>query len=286
MPLPVFVSETLHHEAIDWATRVAANGGTISSSVIRAVSAFCAAADSTGPGGFRSALYRFNPFAGGNLSGALVPLYRGPTYGGTTFGNVTDTNVNFVSGDFVETGSGGGLKGNGTNKYLQTGFASNSLPSATSVHLSASATQAATSGNPVFVGSYNNTTPGLLVLDDFCSFNATGRSYRHGSLSAGGFPVVSSPGATEAHVIGTRTAAASAAIYRAGSLSTTNTTNVSTTNNALGMFVFNANLNGSPISGQFSAARLRVYSIGTGLNATQAAAFSAAVIEFNTALGR
>jgi hypothetical protein len=283
MPLPVFVSRTIHHEAIDWATRVSSNGGTISGTVLRAVSDLCAAADQ---GSFRGAIYRLNPFAGGNLSGCLVPLYRGPTFGGTNFGNATDTNVNFVSADYSETGATGGLKGNGTNKYLNTGFSSNSLPSAASVHLSASATSMASSGDPVLLGSFNGTAAGLMVLDEFVT-GSSARAFRHGTFAVNTFPRVTSPGSVESHIIGSRISSSSASLYRGGSLTNTNTTSVTPTSNALSIYVYNyGTTSGTPAATQYSAARMRMYSIGTGLDATQAAAFSAAVIAFNTTLGR
>ena len=281
MPLPVFVSETIHHEAIDWATRASANGGVISTTTIRAVSEFCRAVDSAG---IRSAMYRVNPFAGGNLSGCLVPLYRGPTFGGTNFGNATDTNVNFVSGDFIETGTGGGLKGNGTSKYLQTGFTVANLPSTTSSHMSVSATGLATSGSRAFMGASDGGTANSFFFYEHATFNGTGRSYRQGSFSTGQFPLIASPATEESHILGTRTSATASSIYRSGALTVTNTTTVSPGAQAFPVHVFALNNVGSVI--QYSAGTFRSYSIGTGLNATQAAAFSAAVIAFNAALGR
>ena len=282
MPLPLFVSETLHHEAIDWATRASANGGLISTNTIRAVSEFCRAIDTAQ---IRSAMYRVNPFAGGNLSGCLVPLYRGPTFGGTTFGNATDTNVNFVSADFIETGTGGGLKGNASSKYLNTGFTTNNLPSATSLHLSCSGTGLATTGNRVAIGAYNNVGSGLSALDEFAAY-VSGRAFRSGTFTASQFPVVTSPGANELHIIGTRTASTAAAIYRDGSVASSSVTNITPVQNAIPFYVFALDTNNAPAAGSYSSATLRMYSIGTGLNATQAAAFSSAVIAFNAALGR
>lgn len=277
----IAAAPTIHHEAIDWATRVSANGGTISTTVLRAVSDFCAAADQ---GAFRSAIYRLNPFAGGNLSGALVPLYRGPTFGGTTLGNVTDTNVNFVSADFIETGATGGLKGNGTNKYLQTGFTLANLPTTTSSHMSVSATGLATSGSRAFMGSSDGASSGAFFFYEHATFNGTGRSYRQGSFGTGQFPLITSPATAEAHLIGTRTSATASSIYRSGSLTVTNTFSASPTAQTFPVSVFALNNIGSII--QYSAGTFRIYSMGTGLNATQAAAFSAAVISLNTALGR
>lgn len=111
-------STGFHPDAADWRTRVIANGGTVSASTFAAVEAFCRAVDTAG---IRSRFYRLNLFCGSNLSACLVPLYRGPSLGGTQYGNTTDTNNNFVSGDYVETGAGGGLTGNGSTKHLRTG---------------------------------------------------------------------------------------------------------------------------------------------------------------------
>jgi hypothetical protein len=287
MPLPPFVPPTIHHEAIDWATRVSSNGGTISTTVLRAVSAFCAAADLAGPGGFRSAMYRLNLFAGGNLSGCLVPLYRGPTFGGTNVGFATDTNNNFVSADFVETGATGGLKGNGVAKFLNTGLPTNSLPNGTSLHLSASGTGLATSGGGVFAGSFNNAGPALFVLDEFASGYSGGvRAFRAGTFAAGQFPQVTTPGAVESHVIGSKTSATSSVLYRGGSSAASSATNLTVTRTAFPIYVFALNNLNNAISSGCSAGRYRMYSIGTGLDASQAAAFSAAVIQFNAALER
>jgi hypothetical protein len=267
----IAAAPSIHHEAIDWATRAAANGGVISTTTIRAVSEFCRAIDAAG---IRSAMYRVNPFCGGNLSGCLVPLYRGPTFGGTNYGNATDTNANFVSGDFTEKT---GLKGNGTTKYLATGFLPSSLPSVTSIHQSVSATGSATSGNAVFMGSYNGIAAGIFSLDEY-AVAAGARAYRCGNITVGQYPTVT-PTVAEPHMIGTRTSTTSAVIYRAGVSSSSNATSVTPTSTATQFIVFG-------LTGGLCAATLRMYSIGTGLNATQAAAFSAAVIAFNNALGR
>ena len=76
----------VHPEAAAWQTAVVANGGSVSSTTLTAVNVFCKAVDSAG---LRSVFYRLNLFCGGNLSSALVPLYRGPARTGTQYGNAT-----------------------------------------------------------------------------------------------------------------------------------------------------------------------------------------------------
>lgn len=109
----------LHPDALDWITRVTNNGGSASSNTLAAVSKFCADIEAAG---LRSKFYRLNLFCGTGLNAVLVPLYLNTSRAGSALGNTTDTNNNFVSGDYVELGSAtGGLKGNGSNKDLQTG---------------------------------------------------------------------------------------------------------------------------------------------------------------------
>lgn len=282
MSLPAYIraAATPHAEARDWAVRVIAAGGGVSSSTLKAVSRFCCAIDTAG---IRSAMYRVNMFCGGNLSGCLVPLYRGPTFGGTNFGNATDTNKDFVPKDFIETGTGGGLKADGITKYLNTGMAPTVLPNLTDMHFSTSSPNLATSGNFVLMGTRDGNNSGHMTLDEY-SPTYPGRFFRCGSFAAGEFPLVLSPGSSEPHFIGTRTSATSSIIYRNGILAASNATSITPTSHSFPFFIFATNTAGSPAGP--SAATLRMYSIGNGLTATQAAAFSAAVIQFNTALGR
>jgi len=99
---------TIHPEAADWANRVRANSGSVSGTTLNAVSKFCASISSAG---IRDRFYRLNLFCGTGLAACLMPLYRGPSLGGTQYGGTTDTNNGpFVSGDYTETGTSGGLK--------------------------------------------------------------------------------------------------------------------------------------------------------------------------------
>ncbi len=101
-------------DAADWIKRVEANSGSVSTATANAVTNFCNAIDAAG---IRGKFYRLNLFCGTGLNACLVPLYRGPSLSGTQYGNATETNNGpFVSGDYVETGTGGGLLGNGTSK--------------------------------------------------------------------------------------------------------------------------------------------------------------------------
>lgn len=279
MSLPVYIraAATPHAEAQDWAVRVIAAGGGVSSSTLKAVSRFCCAIDTAG---IRASMYRLNLFAGSDLLSSLVPLYRGPTFGGTNLGNAIDANTNFVPVDYRERA---GLKGNGTS-YLNTGVGSNAIPSMFSSHISLSATNMESIGAANqyidFIGTFGGTSDTTFWLQNNSNVN---RYAGLGSFSSFNFGF----NATEAHMIGSRTSSTLLTSYRSG-VSIGTDGNISVNGRVSSpILVFNrASHTGPGPGGGHTRMTARLYSFGTGLNATQAAAFSAAVIQFNTALGR
>lgn len=286
IPMP---NQTGHAEALSWADRVRKNGGQISDFTFAAISRFCKSADD---GDFRSAIYRLNLFAGGNLSGCLVPLYRGPKAGGAVVGNATDTNVNFVNADFQESGRGGGLKGSSsTVKYLNTGLMTDSLPMVVGgLHMSISATGLSTTADSTFMGSFNGGSTGLFCIDDniSTSYGAQGgRSVRIGTYIGGQFPFTKLLTADESHLIGNRDSSASCVLYRSGQSVARNATILATLvqTSYIPFYVFTLNASNAAVT-VTSPATARLYSIGTGMDGEQSASFSAAVSDLNTALGR
>jgi len=273
-----------HPEALGWASRVAANGGTVSSSTLAAVSTFCAAINAAS--GLRAAILRCNLFCGNSdasLNAVRTPLYLSGSFGGSAIGNTIDANFNFVAGDYAETGGSGGLKGDGTSKYLNTGFNYSSLASASSTHLSFSGTSLeTTSGDRMALGSF--AFPG--DLNGLCTLDIqTGASFR-GYRSSSSVPAqINNVGITaEPHMIGTRTSTNLNRLYRSGTQAAESTATAALATPARAFFVFAGNNNGTREA--LTAGRLRMYSIGNGLTDAQALAFSNAVIAFNTALGR
>jgi hypothetical protein len=273
---------SVHPEALDWVTRVTANGGTVSTNTLAAVSTFCTSINAAS--GLRAAMLRLNLFCGNSdasLNAVRTPLYLSGSFGGTAIGNTTDTNFNFVAGDYQETGSGGGLKGDGSTKYLATGFNYNSL-TATSTHMSISGTSLETAVNDrMAMGTFLVVGPSLFVLDI-----TTGISARGFRSTTAAQTLFSHANATaESHMVGTRTADAAAAVYRGGiaAVSSAAASGATTSNSLIPVF---AATNTSNAIAQHTSARLRMYSIGNGLTAAQVLAFSNAVIAFNTALGR
>ena len=267
-----------HPEALDWQTRVIANGGAVSRSTLNVVSDFCVRIDQEPS--LRGAITRLNLFCGDNLNAALVPLYLAESSGAAAKGNAVDANNNFISGDYAATGASGGLTATGnpsSAKYLNTGLPQNQVGTSTSSHLSISGS-GFTQGDFVPIGSYNGAAANL---DDINLGPATiSTVYRSGDFDGNGTTFSSSWG----HLLGSRTTSTSKILYGQGAALYSNTSSVSLTRSTRPYFVFALNVSGTV--GAFTTGRLRMYSIGSGVTAGQAFAFSNAVLAFNAALGR
>ena len=276
-PTPVsmtYPSRYWHPEAIDWLERVVSNNGSVSGSTLSAVSDFCVAAE---VGLFRSSIWRLNLVAGNSLSSALVPLFRGPIPGGRVFGFPTDVANNFVSQDFVDIGRNGGLKGRAVNKSLITGLTPNDLGGFFDIHLSGSGkdletgttVQAGTTIKSFFLLSFfqgASSAATLMIRDD----SNTGRHAYSGSFST----VFKTSTTVEPHLLFQRTSSTLAQLYSSGVLVSSSGATALSASSAVPFAAFATDGIG------------RTYSIGRSMTAAQAAAFSAAVIAFNNALGR
>ena len=278
MTLPVFVSETLHHEAIDWATRASANGGLISTTTIRAVSEFCRAIDSAG---IRDRFLRLNLSAGGFL-GSLVPLYRAASLGATVIGNATDTNINFVSGDHAETGSSAGWKGNGTTKYLQTGLIPSSSLTYGDTHQSTFVEAAHTTGATAFPIMMGCRTGSLWFLISAAQATLSTPAYYQDENGTAAFSTVANP---TGHIVGSTIAQSDKRFFINGVQSGSTTTNApATTLPTVGVSVMAYNFAGT--AQLWYSGRVSAYSIGRGMTAAQVSAYTAAMLAFRAALNR
>ena len=273
-------------DAQDWVNRVYANGGTVSSSTASAVNTLC---ESITSAGIRDRFIRMGIFAGSNLAAALVPLYRGQAFGGTTYGNATDTNFNFVSGDYAETGSSGGLTGTGNNgvgvgntKHLRTGLQQSALATS-NLHLSA------------FVFGLNGTGPtqsGFVGIRETATpQNRWWLEYRGGintELGGNGLGFGAIAVQTGNKLIScSRESNTLLRAYVDGAQHGADiTTDISSSlaNRARDWYVFANNLDGGPNS--YSPFRMGMYSIGLPMTGSQMSAFHAAVSAFNSAMNR
>ena len=277
-----------HAETASWLSRVIAYGGSASDATLSAMDILCAAIDAQS--GLRGQITRLNLFCGNQLAAALVPLYFAESAGATEKGNSTDINSGatpFSSGSYASTGSSGGLTGNGS-AYLNTGLTNSNCATPTSGHMSFSAT-GMTESTKAIMGTTKENNPS--TCDDILANINIGGAFgvvdvcRRGSFSAN--TVNTSPKTSYSHWISTQTSSTSRVLYSSGTAIMTSTSGASslTLNSTHPYYIFATNLdNGAGVVP--TSARLRQYSIGGGLTAAQAAAFSAAVATFNTALGR
>ena len=263
--------QTVHPEAADWANRVRANGGSVSGTTLSAVSKFCASIASAG---IRDRFYRLNLFCGTGLEACLVPLYRGQSLGGTQFGNTTDTNVNFVTGDYAETGASGGLVGNGSSKYLQTGFPMNSLPSTTDGHAAVyDMTRSSSTAFRGLVGVNQDAATGFGVAADNTTYGIWGN-----------FAFVANN--TNGLLLASRTSSSLLTTYVNTTAIVTNVNTVTPTATSRTAVVFARTAISTGAITFYAADRLGGYSIGLGMSAAQVSAYHSAMQAIQTALTR
>jgi hypothetical protein len=264
-------------DAQSWINRVYTNGGTVSAATASAVNTFCNSIDAAG---IRDRFYRLNLFCGNSdasLNAVRTPLYRGQSLAGTQFGNTIDTNVNFVAGDYAETGANGGLLGNGSTKYLNTGFATNSVPEGNR-HIGAYECAKAAKAYGVSVGS--DQTPGNVNGYWLRTENPeTHYSFAFGSTSSG--VGVSYTGGSM--MLGVNLGAGAGVLYRNGNAVGSATVGVATPGSE-SLYVLALNRGGSPTD--YSNARLGGYCVGLSLTAAQSLAYYNAMQAFQAALGR
>jgi hypothetical protein len=266
------IASGFHPEAQVWRNAVIANGGTVSGTTFKAVSDFCRSIDTAG---LRDRFYRLNLFCGTGLNAALVPLYRGQSRTGTQYGNTTDTNVGpFVSGDYSEAA---GLSGNGSSKYLNTGFLANTLGN-TDRHLSLwwnSATVTNASRYWLGVDNFSCGNNAFWAIGSNSSTNAQARA----SQSSTQISITVSSGQRHIILTGNGSATAYSNGSSAGSLSQATFSAPS-----LAAYVFALNRCDAPAD--FNSATASCYSIGASMTATQASNFYNILATFQTLLGR
>jgi hypothetical protein len=256
---------------------VRANGGSVSGSTLTAVSRFCA---SIAAAGIRDRFYRLNLFCGtadASLIAVRTPLYRGQSLGGTQFGNTLDTNINFAITDYAETGANGGLKGDGSTRYLNTGLSHNVLPQ-NDTHAAVYEITRATATFRTSLGARTTSTTGFLNLGTWSStanyswLCFEGSSFLNIASSAGGF------------YVGVVNGAIDSAFYRNGGSKASNAIATTRTPGPQNVFVFALNDGGN--MSVPTDARLAGYSLGLKMTDAQVAAYNTAMQAFQAALSR
>jgi hypothetical protein len=274
---------TIHPEAAAWATRVVANGGSVSGTTLNAVSKFCASIASAG---IRSKFYRLNLFCGTGLSACLVPLYRGPSLGGAQYGGTTDTNFNFVSGDYSETA--GLTTTSGGWKYLNTGLSPDNMALADvqAMHLAFSHGPTSSGDlDPRPIGS-NSAGDRFQVVLSIRSSVAGSLSSALGRTAAATSSALAIGAQASASWLMARTSSTALSIYKNGASDATLTTSVTGILSHANAFTVGRVNNAGTIIGDSVALGHRHYSIGAAMTASQVASYELALSAFRSAMGR
>jgi hypothetical protein len=284
----VATPQVANADAQSWITRVYNNGGTVSSTTAGAVNDFCNAIDAAG---IRSRFYRLNLFCGGTsgsaagLAACLVPLYRGPSVGGTQYGGYIDTNNGpFTTSDYTETGAGGGLLGNGTSKYLNTGLTVTDIGTAANGHMSAyHGLSSGVNANRYYMGANDASTSNRFYLgtDSFSTASVFGS---YGATQNAAQSLASNGHGPAGHRILSRESDSLLTHYHNGSVVATNTTPITPAVSTAAFAVFAANRNATV--DRWHNSWISAYSIGLGLTESQASAYRSILQTFQTALGR
>lgn len=256
----------------DWLTRVYKNGGTVSIATATAVQNFCNSIDSAG---IRDRFYRLNLFCGDNLEACTVPLYRGDSRTGTQRGFFYDIPNNITISDYNESGILSGIKGNGSNKYLETGLGTD-FTNNSSLSFGAFITSPTETAFSTYLGVFqtNNADATVLYYRDGFTRGLDGSTF---------YPSAPTDSILTGHHIYSRTASNSYFHGWNGTSGTTSNSAASTRGRA-GFTIHAMNNNGTMAN--YGNGRISMYHIGLGLTTQQVSSFNNALVSFNQAMGR
>lgn len=289
-----FASVAYHPEALAWRTAAVANGGSVSTPTLQAVSDFCTAINAAD---IRANFLRLNLMCGGNLAAARTPLYRSSSPSGTQYGAAIDTNVGpFVGADYTEST---GLAGNGTSKLLDTGLTIGALTviagNYDNIHVSVY--QRVVGEGPSFGGQdYSAAVYGnSCMLDVSTSYTGSNAYFHAGSANSGeGVEFTGTAALPGFHVVQKAGGVNFWLLNNGNNLSTdTSTTPVAFDSSddtpiyALAAFSNNDNGSGPEAAPFYSSGTLAAYSVGIPIASSGArTAFYDAMQAFQAALGR
>lgn len=247
----------------DWVTRVQGQGSDVT--IPQTQTATGCFIDGLMTDGVWSKIVRMSILAGDGLLALNAPLKNGGP-------SATDTLNNFVAGNYSQSS---GLTGNGSTTFLDTGLLANSgLMGDNDIHLGFYSRNSANTGHAIgaYIGPVGDNI--LIVSAGNTFFTCNNDSTAQASYADGdGF----------GFYLGSRTSTSSSVIYRNAVSKATNT-NAGGTRPAFSFYVLALNFNGSSFGS--SAITAELYSVGTGLTATDVSNFNSRYATLRTALGR
>ena len=257
---------TLLPETQDYVQRVIAASGTISNAAMQATDQFVRAL-------LDNSLWQkaieIGVFAGDNLNAALVKLKYRPG------GSSSLTNNGFVAGDYIETGTNGGLLGNGTSKYLNTQTSPANL--GPTGHASFYLRESFSSGEWRSMIATQDALDIFGLRRGVLATQNTGLWGKNAAASESAAPVAG-------FYIANRQTSSLVQLFRSGQLIGTETSAVTVNCHAQSFLLFAHNNNGS--AAEYLNRRGCFYSLGSPLTNTEAALLSSFVQTLETALNR
>lgn len=253
-------------DAVKYFNNITTNGGTISATSKAYINKFVIQMKAAGLWSLMTEIY---PLMGNNLAAAMVKL----KYSTTAF----MTNHNFVSGDYVETGAGAGLTGDGSTKYVDTAFQLSTNYSSLGIYRN----KIGTATNGIDFGNYQVTSTLSYFIRSFN--NGTNSSLQGANYTSDS--VTATPGSyiTERGSNGS----AFTYIYKNGVFVQQVTQSFGSTPSCTGLLLGLNSRNGSVNTPtQFSNATICFAFYGTSLTAAQVASINTLMTALQTSLGR
>ncbi len=242
---------------------VVANGGTISTATKGYVNTFVLAAKANS---YWSKLSRINLFCGDQLAAVAVPLKAGGA-------SALDTLTNFVSGDYSEST---GLTGNGSSKYLDTGWTPITQATQNDTHI-AIYNRSSSSGGTNVSGAEGSSL--FLVYVPYSDGSVYSDQYNDSTGRVSG-----AIGTPYGFLVTSRTASNSHVIYRNGSSVSTSTNSGGTVTAISNSVYIFANHSSGPQS--YGSNTFGSYSIGSGLTSGDVSNYNTDLEAFQDSLGR
>lgn len=207
----------------------------------------------------------------------LLAGFSWPTSGEITklkYDTVPDlTNNNFVSGDYVQAGSGAGLKGDGSTKYLGTSYEISGLGD--SFAMSAYVAALGSNAGRHFMGNYSGS-----ASPDYCGIYQSKLTQTRAELPFNDAYIVIEDPASAGILIGSRRGVNDAECYKNGSSASSDTSTSAIDSNSTPFSLFATGSGVNKTNATLTAAH-----IGLGLTTTQAADLSTRVNALMTSLG-
>jgi hypothetical protein len=251
----------------DWVSRVQGQGSDVTiAGTQTAVGIFI---DGLMTDGVWSKIVRMSIYAGDGLNALKAPLKNGGS-------SATDTLNNFVSGDYSQATGLGGSTGSPTKCVIAGLNWDSPLMSDTSIHMCLYSRTGPDVGITMQHTVNGSAFWGLLICN---TGGPTTAFWTNSSVSGLGY----SDGIGIGHYIGSRTASNSVDIYRNG-VSQAHDTAAGGARVSQGTAIHCMNYQGSLVNP--TARKIELYSMGTGLTATDAANYNTRYATLRTALGR